>query len=341
MILIVCTSHLYIPATLATIIDNKGNVCIYTDRGSIKTFLQEMYPQMDIFLLQMEQNKGLLYKIFKSVQEKKSRILNFIKGKNITRVIFFHEGFCEEANWLIKYLWKTQKSEIIYMPVERTFDFNNHWTEIYSIKNLIKILFCYCSWGYRIHFYKYMNSTYPIMDKSFFTSVQSKEIQYSPQKVDIVKDINDKLLYPSVFPYNGIVWLENTTRLFNVKWDKESYITFLDRVYSKLPIDRVFFKGHPDKALKYGKESDLKEIPSFIPGNLIINRFSCFVGAISDLLFEAANMGIKTISTLYLYEIDKEDREMLVKYVRKRSDKIYFPKSAQEFIEELNKATNI
>ena len=181
-----------------------------------------------------------------------------------------------------------------------------------------------------------MNSIYPVMDKQFFDSIHSCEMPATIKPVDVICEIDRKFLNPITYPHSGIVWLENTLRVFNVSWNQFSYETFLYNLFSDLNDEQVFFKGHPDKALKYGKECELCEIPSFLPGNLLVTRFSCIVGVISDLLFEAANAGTLTISTLYLFEMNETDRETLVDYLRNRNANIHFPKSIPDLLRLLS-----
>lgn len=331
MTLIICTSHLYIPTTLSIMNGNYNSFCIYTDRTSIATFFGALYPGMDVFLLDRTQDKSLIGH-FSIVRAQKKAMRKYFNSKAIYKVVFFHEGYCTEANWLIKYLWKKKKSEVVYMPVERTFDQSHNWEESYSIKNTVKKLYTYLFWQHWIHYYKYMNDVYPIMDKSFYKTVHCKEIETDIISINVLPEIDKKLLPSNIFPYSGIIWLENTARVFKIQWNEQSYCVFVKESLPRIGLDNVFFKGHPDKAIKYGEESKLNEIPSYIPGNLLLKRFSCFVGVISDLMFEAAIAGTLTISTIYLFDMDKRDREMLVDYLRNRSKDIKFPKTTDEFI---------
>jgi len=295
-----------------------------------------LYSEIDIFLLDKNHDGNSFFSRLISANRAKASLKSFFDNMKIDEIVFFHEGFCMEANWLIKYLYKTQGASVLYLPVERTFDFETKWEEDRRVKSIIKKLYCSLIWGIKVHFYKYMNSVYPVMDKNFFDSIHSCEMPITIKPVDVICDIDRKLLNPITYPHTGIVWLENTLRVFNVSWNQLSYETFLCNVFSELDTEQVFFKGHPDKALKYGKECVLSEIPSFIPGNLLVTRFSCFVGVVSDLMFEAANAGTLTISTLYLFDIKEKDREKLVDYLRKRNNNINFPKNIPEFLELLS-----
>lgn len=337
MVLIICTSHLYIPATISIINDKFKDVCLYTDRESIYSFLKNLYQGIDIYLLPKMQEGNKICAHITRTRVIKASMKNFFAKKSIDEIIFFHEGFCIEANWLIKYLYKNNGSRVIYIPVERTFDFETKWEEETSFRYILRRLYFFWIWGIPIHFYKYMNSIYPIMDKSFYESVKCREMQKEIETVDVVREIDKTLLDPIKYPPTGIVWLENTLRVFSVSWNRDSYEKFIDDVFSQFPMKRLFFKGHPDQALKYGKEAQMQEIPSFIPGNLLLNRFFCYIGVISDLMFEAANAGTLTISTLYLFDIESADREMLADYLRNKSEKILFPKTVFELMSIINR----
>lgn len=333
MIVIFCTSHLYIPATLYILSKETNDICICSDLKSVVSFIHNMYPDVYCYLLPKTPTKGNLYhNLITRVYKAKQSARRYFSDKKIDKVFFFHEGYCEEVNWLIKYLWKKNHAEVYYMPVERTFEPDIKWDEPYSIKLILKKIYCYLCWGYWVHYYKYMNYLCPVMDSSFFKSVHSKEIPVSFEHIDIESEINKRLLAPSVYPKSGVVWLENTLRLMNVDWSNDSYNHFLEQLLPKLSNKNVFFKGHPDQAIKYGCEIELIEIPSFIPGNLLLKRFSCFIGVISDLMSEVAEAGTMAISTLYLFDIKEDDREMLVGYLKERSEKILFPRSISELM---------
>ncbi len=337
MYLIFCTSHLYIPTSLTIIKKNGENFSIFTDRQSIYQFFQYMYPTKSVFLLEKKSYTNKITKFLFSPHQEKKKMREFVEGKEIEKAYFFHEGFCQEANWLIKYLAREKYTEIFYVPVARTFSPEFHWKEQYSIKTIAKQINILLTWGYWCHFYKYLNSVYPVMDESFYREIKSREIAIRAHEIDITSEINKILLPESEYPYSGIVWLENTLRLFKVEWSEVSYKDFLEQLLSAFAHDSFIFKGHPDLAHKYGKEHLMKEIPSFIPGNLILNRFSCFVGCISDLMFEAANVGTASISILYLFDMNNQDRERLVKYLRNKNNNILFPKTLPEFVDILKR----
>lgn len=341
MYLIFCTSHLYIPTTLNILQQGKEKFAIYTDRRSISIFLGKMYPEHEVFLLEQIKARNYIHAVTTRVRHQKKAMRFFFDGKQIDRLYFFHEGFCQEANWLIKYLHRSQNTECFYIPIERTFDPKKKWEERHSVKLWLKKFQILFNWNYWCHFYVYMNSLYPIMDKSFFQRIQSKELPSINSKVDIIPEINKRLLSLDEYPPIGVVWLENTLRTFIVQWSQESYEKFLNDVYENEQFNYVFFKGHPDLSTKYGIEKQMKEIPAFIPGNLLVKRFSCYIGAISDLMFEAANAGTPTISILYLFDVKDEDREMLVNYLKNRNNNILFPKTIQEFLMLLRNTRNV
>ena len=331
MDLIFCTSHLYIPITLSIINKSINGFCVYTDRLSIFTFFCHLYHKKHVFLLNRNTKTGRLGKLIVEPYEQKKRMLEFVEGKNIDRIVFFHEGFCQEANWLILKLSKMIKPEILYVPIERTFTHNNRCKEDFSLEYVLKKIRTYFIWGFRIHYYHYLNNIYPVMDLSFFRRIHSKEIDLEEIGVNAIPEINYRLLNVNEYPENGFVWLENTLRCLKVKWSEETYVKFVKEGLDIIGRDNVYYKGHPDLVEKYGEEKTMKDIPSFIPGNLILKRFSCFIGVFSDLLFEAANAGTPAISTLYLVELD--DREKYVDYLKSKNDSIYFPKTISEFAE--------
>lgn len=337
MTLIFCISHMYVPATLSIIAKGDDRYCIYTDLKSIHTFFSKMYPDIVVFYDKPVHSSNVLMSIIFDSARAKRNMKEVFDRLKIDKLIFFHEGDGTRANWLIRRLFKRQNAHVVYCPVQRTFDFETKWVEVWSLKKLLLRLYNFVIWNFWSHYYLYLNDVHLVMDKSFFDRTHSTEMQIEISQTDVVGQINLHLLPESKYPLSGIVWIENTLRFTSTKWSEQSYVDVVNSITSALADRRIFFKGHPDMAVKYGVENEMKEIPSFIPGNLLVSRFCCYIGVISALLYEAADAGTLTISLLNLVDMDSNHRQELIAYLKSYNDSIFFPNSIDELYSIVHK----
>lgn len=334
------------PASLSVINQEKEDFIIFSDRKSVITFFSNMYPYQHFFLDETPLSSNMVNRIGRlrsyihmtyGVYKRKKQIKKIFDNLNIEKIYFFHEGFCQSSNWLMLRLHKRQRSQAYYIPIERSFDYKNQesWDRARSLKYYLYELYDYIVWGYLCYYCHYNTRVLPIMTASYFKRIDCKEMKIEISNEGIISKINEQLLDEKNYPSKSIMLLENSLRGGNIRFSERSYEIFIDKFITVIGNEHIFFKGHPDMVQKYGKEKELGEIPSYIPGNLILNRFSCVIGALSDMLFEAANVGTLSISTLYLFDVNESDRELYVNYLKNRNNSIMFPKSFEELIDFL------
>ena len=323
MTLYICCSHLYIPAVLSHYIEKNTLACLYTDKSNIVEMINYLGIAMDVYC---SPSFGGLFNFIGHLHEKKS-LKDWIKRKNIKDVYFFHEGYCEVANWLMLYLSKLNKSEFHYVPIARSYLWESVEKERGLLSN-IRAIYCKWMWGYK-PIYPRQDKYCGVLPNSFYEKLCIK----GEESIRINSCIGKAILLDG-FDENGIVLLNNPN--ITSTDSEEIYKSFLEDTLMPIMKDcPIYFKNHPGRTKKIGLENDIKEIPSFISGNLLTYRFKIFVGVNSALLCEAANNGAMAICIAYLVDLDESIRESIISYHQFLSDKVFFPKTKEEFLEIL------
>lgn len=307
---------MYIPTLLTLFENNREDSCIYTDKANIVEMLKNLNINLSIYCPQES------CRPFISSFREKKKLREWIKGKDINKVYFFHEGYCEVANWMMLQLAKSDDIEFHYVPIARSYPLGEIEGEK-GYRATLRSLYCKVVWGYK-PIYPKQDISCGVMPSLFYDKLRIKE----EETVEINKEIGKSIL-SNDYDENGIVLLDNPNLT-----DKESqndYCDFLDSALRPiLNYYAVYFKNHPGRTQKIGLENEIMEIPSFISGNLLTRRFRAFVGVNSALLCEAANDGSMAICMVYLVDLDESTRENIVRYHQMLSDKVYFPKTIEE-----------
>lgn len=320
MTLIVCCSHLYVP-TMLSLLENNGNCCIYTDKIDIKEMISFLKIKSDVFF---DKDAMTAFHRLGLIKQRKKLMKVWVSHKNITQIYFFHEGYCEAANWLMLQLAKSSDIKFHYVPIARSY-FLDKINKAKGLSSKLKSLYCCVVWGY-MPIFPQEDKNCSVMQQSFYNKLHIKK----EETIEIDSSVGESIL-PEEFDKNGIVLLENPN-LSDLQSEK-NYSFFLAKALGPVASDYpVYFKNHPGKTKKVGLENDIAEIPSFISGNMLTRRFRAFVGVNSALLCEAANDGTLSICLAYLVDMDESVRKEIVRYHRLLSDKVIFPQSIEELI---------
>lgn len=324
MTLYICCSHLYLPTVLSQYTKMKVPACLYTDKPNIVEMIKYLHLDMDVYC---SSSCAGIFDYKRHLYEKKL-LKDWIKGKNIKEVFFFHEGYCEAANWLMLHLSKLNELEFHYVPIARSYFLESVEKESGLLSN-IKALYCKWMWGYK-PIYPRQDKNCGVMPIVFYGKLRIK----GEETIEINRIIGKDIL-PDEFDENGIVLLDNPN--ISSTDSEMRYSQILEDALRPIQKDcPIYFKNHPGKTKKIGLEKEIKEIPSFISGNLLTRRFRVFVGVNSALLCEAANDGSIAICMAYLVDLDDSTRENIVKHHQMLSDKVYYPKTINEFTNTLS-----
>ena len=169
----------------------------------------------------------------------------------------------------------------------------------------------------------------PSISKKFLSKVHAK---YEPIS------INYNSVYNIIKPLlrledkREIVWLCGAIKEFGVNISK--YPLEILNIINAIGLDKVIVKSHPIFSDLYGIENELPSIPSYIPMNLILPNYKCYIGYGTTVLAEAAEAGILSISILYLISTNSDNRDLIRKAmdVKDCNHKILYPKSIDELI---------
>lgn len=315
--LYICCSHLYVPAVLSLISESNSPFLLYTDKADLTQCFSYLGFADSVFFDNYSSN----YYNFIAEIKRKFKIKSWIAKYNIQKVYFFHEAYCEIPNWLMLFLDKRNNIDFYYVPIAKSYDVIDT-CNVCSFRSMINRIYCNLLWNYSpVYIDRFAHCG--LMPLSFYCKLNVKKyINYTPSRNDLCQLVNRS------FHQNAIVLLSNPN--ISDLDSQKKYIEFLDQairpILSSLPI---YFKNHPGKKNKLGIEKNLEEIPSFISGNLLTHSFKFFIGVNSALLCEAANDGAIAICLANLVGL-KDDRNRIINYHLKLSERVLFPNTIEE-----------
>lgn len=328
--LVICGSHLYVPTLLSYILNNDDGIFICTDRKTI----------FDLFSKSALNNIADVYydeKPYKSmldafihpfrIAQYKRYLLKYYKNKDINKILFFHDGYCETENWLMIELSKY--ATVYYCPTFSSIDSISHKIK-WSVKNIVHVIFTRLYWKHRIiPLCIQTNNPSPFMAQSFYKKVQSQEIAIPVDMGKIKSSLS--LICPDIKKFENRIVILQCESVGNA-FSKEIYESFINEVIDRYGYNMLVFKGHPDWEHRYGNEVKCDSVPNYISANIILDKFLLFIGASSTVMSEAANEGIPAISYLkFLPTLDDHVRDLQVTYLKGISDSVLYPESKEEF----------
>ncbi len=329
VVLYICCSHLYIPTVLSASENNKDRRYVYTDKNDLVDFFSKYTTFTEVFYdgYELFNYKN---KLFNDITRKR-KIRKWADGINFTDVYFFHEGYCDPANWLMLYLTKRYFVKFHYVPIAKS-NYLDRITVDRSLKSVLKSLYCKIMWGYSPIF-STRGDGCGILPQEFYMKLKIVE----DETIVINKNKLSFLLNEDDYPSSSILLLSNPH--INNEYQAGLYSKFLEKAIRPLMgKEIVLFKNHPGKDNRYGLENELREIPSVISGNLLTKRFKCFVGVDSALLWEAAKDGTKAICLAPIVDLPQEKKDSIMEFydTLKRSTEesngvVFYPKTIQEF----------
>ena len=179
----------------------------------------------------------------------------------------------------------------------------------------------------------------PSLPTSFFKLVNAQIISIKVNQYLVTKELNS---FISSLQIKAKYILLTGTVVKCGYVNAERYTKGINEVINLLGINNIASKCHPRFANFYGKEFQLKQIPHYLPGNLIINQFDVFIGYESTLLVEAAIAGKIVISLLdYFMPTNEEAQKNWHSFLDNRLNKsgvIYYPKNISELKKIISQA---
>lgn len=329
--LLICNSNMFIPTVLTEVLSNpQESYLVISDTNNITQFFEFMsIPNIDYI------EYGQLEWCFDFIS-KKRMLLKQIMQYEIGQVVFFHAEFGEMANWLIKKLSK--KIPVNYC---RLYD-RAPCPHCKNLKNVIKIkLRQYLYWGVKMDV---LQGAYPFpsIPKVFFHDVKAETISMPIDNELVTNAVSSHMVKMKL---SGLYVLLTGTVVHDGYYLADVYTEHISKVIISLGKDNVISKCHPRFKDLYGLEQELPQIPSFIPGNVLINNYDYYIGFESTLLVEAAVAGKTAISLIDLLPTSDELRNYTHNFFDNRLQgrgNILYPKTIEELkaILKLDKDVN-
>lgn len=322
--LLICNSNMFIPVVLTELLRNQNcRYLIISDIDNIKRFFELLaLPNLIYYHYGYHpHDKGYL-----SFIDEKKKLWNHISGFNIGKVVFFHAEYGEMANWLIK---KLSKNIPVYYC--KLFDSIPAPRAPFSLKKLRVLAAQRLLWGVNMEVL-YKERAFPSLPESFFKNVGAEIIT-----MPVERELNNTYLKGVLKSYNisGDIVLLTGTIVQDRIYSEEEYTCFIDELITVIGQDRIVSKCHPRYKDLCGREQLLEQIPSFIPGNVLLDSFDYFIGVESTLLVEAAMAGKKAVSIIDLLKPEDKLRKTFHDFFDNRLKEngvILFPRTMEELI---------
>lgn len=301
--LLICNSNLFIPTVLTEVLSHpQKQYLVISDTENIHHFFAFLNIPNVIYV-----EYGIKGR-FDFIGERK-KLNNKVNRYDIGRVVFFHAEFGEMANWLIKKLSKNVP--ICYCKIYDSIP-APHSKQLWKVFKLKLRQWIY--WGVDMDVLEH-TKIFPSIPKSFFRNVNATTISIPVDMELISHNVSDKLKDENL--HADFVLLTGT-EVATGKCDEFTYEQLINSVIDILGIEKTISKCHPRFHNFYGKEKLLRQIPSYIPGNVLIDNYDCYIGFESTLLVEAAKAGKKSISLIELLPLSDDAKQCYYNFFTSR-----------------------
>ena len=311
---------MFVPYVLSEVLNHQeGKYVIMSDLENIIQFLSKIkLSNADV----LKYNHSSCTTIFSS----RRKLMNLTNHYKIDKIIFFHTEFGGIINWFLQE--KSKQCEIFYCRVYNSMPFSKAHG-IRALKYYLKERLLY---GVDMDILVEKPRLLPSLPESFFKKIGALPYSIEIDNNKIKKQISD--VVTGAIEKAKVVLLTGATVQHGLVTETE-YIAKTNALIEAIKKHNCVAKCHPHFNDVYGKERELTNIPSYIPGNLIIDNFEIFIGNHSTLLVEAALAGKVAISLLDYYEQDSKQVENLKSFLADRLQNrgvIHYPKSTEEIL---------
>ena len=332
MRIVICLSHLAVPAALTVVEASDDDFLIVTSKDNIVSMFERLYPAEKIVLLDSRSLLSrhphrMVMNLYRTWQHKREIRRDF-EAQNGASVFLLHSTFCELESWLVKQLSK--QNQVIYDPVERNGDLPIHKSPVARIGKWMRWLV------YGIRFVPRKGPNYTSFDLSeeFLRKIGAIRCPIEVHTGSACTRILEGL--PDVSRARILILSGGTAGLYV---DPNEYTGRMDALIAaltdKFGLERLAIKAHPRFPQRLSTEKSLAEIPSDIAANLVLEHFDVVIGYASTTLAQAANLGKISISLTHLMEpYDCQVRDGYCAYLRNNtSGTINYPRRIEEVID--------
>ena len=320
--LLICNSNMFVPTVLTEVLTNtEKQYIIISDTDNIRQFFDFLaLPNVIYKHYGFNPKKDGRFGFIR----KKNELLNYVFQYEIDKVVFFHAEFGAMANWLISQLSKK-------IPVK--------YCKLYDSIPAPQASFSLCALKIRASEYIYWGQKmdvlvstcpFPSLPQSFFRKVKSENIKMSVDVAFVNNCLKGKLESLGI---RGEYVLLTGTVVHDRYCSAEVYTDFINSLIETIGKDKVISKCHPRYSDLYGLEQQLPQIPSFIPGNVLIDNYEYYIGFESTLLVEAAVAGKIAISLIDMIQPLESVHKFIHDFFDNRlkgKGKIFYPQTMDE-----------
>lgn len=322
--LMICNSNMFVPTVLTEVLGHPENTyLIISDTKSITQFFN---------FLSLANVKYIDYGYYKNridIFLRRRRLLKQVMSYDVKKLVFFHAEHGAMANWLIKKL--ANKLPIKYCKIYDTIP-APYCKNIVSVVRIKLSQLVY--WGTNVDVLFHVRP-FPSLPKSFFSDISAETISMPIDNKLISRMMDDCLKKIKI---SGNYVLLTGTVVKEGYYSEDVYTEFINKLISEIGIENLISKCHPRFNSLYGLERELPQIPSFIPGNVLLDNYNYYIGFESTLLVEAAVAGktaISLVDWLCPSEIIKNGTHDFFDSRLQGRGIIYYPKSMEEFLSNL------
>jgi hypothetical protein len=309
-----CLSYLEIPGTMAVIAGASGDFKVLVSTQNIYKIMTLLYPADKVELL--PEHIPILSKSPFKILSNISRISavkreTWERYKDISNgeAYFFSVACCEFEAWLALKLG--EKNRLFFKPIVDI----THLKPRYTLYSLIFVFLNKIAYGVSMEPLWNGSRYYYAVAANFqghnILGQDSLPMDESAMREAISKHLNLKnkqvLLLVGGTVEDGAV----SEADYTAKMDQ-----LIGALVNRYGLDKISIKVHPRYNMRYSREKEITEIPSYIPANMIYAFYDLIITYNSAALFEAANINKTAISLLkYMPARNSQVKEKHISYL--------------------------
>lgn len=316
---LICNSNMFVPCVLTEVLKHpKENFLLMSDLPNTVRFLKELKLQnVDVFHYKQPSSRTRIFRA-------RRNLINQTNIYKFEKIVFFHAEFGGIINWFLKFMSK--ETLIYYCKVYNSLPY----PKAHGFKALKFQINEWFFSGVRMDILVETPRLVPSLPKKFYDVISAQPYNIEPNYRLINKQVAN-FVGSEVYNKNIVFLTGATVKLGFVK--EEEYTTKINALIESIGINNCIAKCHPSFNDVFGLENELSEIPSYIPGNLIIGNYEIFLSNHSTMLVEAALAGKMAISLLDYYDQDSKQKSALKTFLDDRLQgraTIYYPTCVEE-----------
>lgn len=322
--LIFCSSYLSVPKTITLATED---FLIITQNQGVYEFFRRIYSKEQLVYFQSYPiSRRLICSYFFYEFSNKKKIKKFASTHSHSQVYFFSVSSAPSMAYAVKLLSKNNK--IFYEPAVSVGYENIRFPLVSTLAVKIAL---YIIYGIEVSICKIANSyVFPYSD-SYFDSIQSERVEIGLDHKRI-RDVSIALKPEPEEHFKYIIFAGGEIETLNL--GPNEYNELLENVIEC--IGRKFYavKGRPGVPICSALKNAPEIIDQSVPGNILIYQYEVVIAFGSALLFEAANIGCRSVSLLDLVpSIDAKYNAEYKDFILANTvdpNTVYFPQTFEE-----------